>query len=108
MNLSFHRWLYLTSIMLEYFHLTSIFERGYSEADFIQNSDLNETKYMKLLICEEEPSSLTTGNIVTLDKMTENKLSKNLNTKASNPIITSNPLSRSRRISLSLQDINKS
>ena len=78
------------------------------DCEFLKTLDMNETKYMKLLICQEEQLSLTTGNIVTLDKMTEKKLSNNLNTKVSNPVITSNPLSRSRRMSLSLQDINKS
>ena len=77
------------------------------DCEFLKTLDMNETKYMKLLICEEEPLSLTTGNIVTLDKMSEKKLSSNLNAKVSNSIITSNPSSSSRRILLSLQDINK-
>ena len=77
------------------------------DCEFLKTLDMNETKYMKLLICEEEPLSLTTGNIVILDKMSEKKLSNNLNTKFSNPIITKKPLSRYRRISLPLQDINK-
>ena len=77
------------------------------DCEYMKTLDMNETKYMKLLICEEEPLSLTTGNIVTLDKMSEKKLSSNLNAKVSNSIITSNPSSSSRRILLSLQDINK-